>query len=48
MSGGDDAEFFGQFERAVKFGVVNAERAFVSQEDLETELMPRLTISRNS
>jgi hypothetical protein len=35
MRGGDDTELLRQLERAVKFCVVDAERAFVSQKNLE-------------
>ena len=35
MGGNDDAEFFGELERAVKLGVVHAERSFVGEEHFE-------------
>ena len=35
MRGDDDAEFLRQFERAIKFRVVHAERAFVGEKDFE-------------
>ena len=35
MGGDDDAEFLGELEGAVEFGVVDAEGALVGEEDFE-------------
>ena len=35
MGGDDDAEFLGELERSVEFGVVDAERTLVGEEDFE-------------
>ena len=35
MRGDDGAEFFGRFQRLIEFVIINAKRAFVSEEDFE-------------
>ena len=47
VGGDDDAEFLGELERPVELGVVDAEGAFVGEEDFEG-LMPRRTISQGA
>ena len=46
MGGDDDAELLRQLQRVIQLGVVEAEGAFVGEEDFE-RAMPRFTISRS-